>query len=254
MHELRVETNDRIATVTLDRQPVNALTLTLYEQIAEVFESLGRTLDVNCVILTAAGQRAFCAGKDLHEFVAANVADDPAHALIVRRCFDAVLNCQVPTIAAITAAALGAGTVLASCCDIRIAADHATFSLPEINVGRCGGGAHVGRLISRGALRRMFFTGQPIDAREAFRLGLVDEVISAAALMDTARTLATSIAAKSPLGLRIGKRALNEAEQLSLSEGYAREQAASTELMATRDAREAVRAVLEKRAPIFEGR
>jgi enoyl-CoA hydratase len=253
MNELEVAVSNRVATVTLDRKPVNALTLALYERIAEVFESLGQTLDVNCVILTAVGQRAFCAGKDLHEFIAAEVTDDPAHALIVRRCFDAVLNCRVPTIAAVNAAALGAGTVLASCCDIRLAADNATFSLPEINVGRCGGGAHVGRLVPQGALRRMFFTGQPIDAREAYRLGLVDEVVSPAALMDTARRLATSIAAKSPLGLRIGKRALNEAERLSLTEGYAREQAASTELMATRDAREAVRAVLEKRAPIFEG-
>lgn len=254
MTELTVEVSDRVAVVTLDRNPVNALTLALYERIAEVFESLGQTLDVNCVILTAAGQRAFCAGKDLHEFLSARVEADPAQAQIVRRCFNAVLNCAVPTIAAVNGVALGAGTVLVSCCDIRIAADNASFSLPEINVGRCGGGAHVGRLIPQGALRRMFFTGKPIDAREAYRLGLVDELVEPEALMSSARSLAALIAAKSPLGLRIGKRALNEAEQLPLSEGYACEQAASTELMATEDAREAARAVVEKRAPVFHGR
>lgn len=144
--------------------------------------------------------------------------------------------------------------MIAACCDIRIAADNATFALPEINVGRCGGGAHLGRLIGQGALRRLFFTGQPIDAAEAFRIGLVDEMVAPDALPEAALNLARIIAAKSPLGLRIGKRALNETERLPLLEGYRREQEASTELMMTQDAREAVRAVVEKRAPRFTGR
>lgn len=254
MSGILVETAGGVATVTIDRPPVNALTVAAYERIAEVFEELGRTLDVNCAILTAAGTRAFCAGKDLREFLTAKVEDDPAQALTVRRTFSAILNCRIPTIAAVNGAALGAGAVLAAVCDMRIAAETATFALPEINVGRCGGGAHLGRLIPQGALRRMFFTGRPIDAAEAYRIGLVEQVMPPAALMDAARQLAEVIAAKSPLGLRYGKRALNEAEFLPVEEGYPIEQGYSTKLMHTEDAREATRAVVEKRAPVFQGR
>ena len=100
----------------------------------------------------------------------------------------------------------------------------------------------------------MFFTGRPIDAAEAYRVGLVDQLVEPHELIDAARELATVIAAKSPLGLRNGKRALRETENLPLEEGYAREQAYSTELMHTEDAREATRAFVEKRAPVFVGR
>jgi enoyl-CoA hydratase len=157
-------------------------------------------------------------------------------------------------IAAVNGPALGAGAVLASVCDIRISAASATFGLPEINVGRCGGGAHIGRHVPQGMLRKMFFTGRPISAEEAYRIGLVQEVVPPERLMDTARQLAATIAEKAPLGLRLGKAALNEIEFLPVEEGYAREQSYSTRLMHTEDAREATRAVVEKRAPVFHGR
>lgn len=249
-----VQKSDRIARVTLDRPPVNALTLQLYGEIAELFESVADWHDINCIVLSGAGTRAFCAGLDLHEFLAATVADDPKRAAIIRRTFSAVRNAAVPVIAAVNGPALGAGCVLASCCDVRIAAENATFGLPEINVGRCGGGAHLGRLIPQGALRRMFFTGRPIDAAEAFRVGLVDEVVPSGRLAEAAGSLAVTIAAKAPLGLRLGKAALNEVEFMPVDDGYAREQQYSTRLMATEDAREATRAVVEKRPPVFQGR
>lgn len=251
---LTVETTGQVAVVTLDRPPVNALTMALYEAIAELFETLGDGDGVNCAVLTAAGSRAFCAGLDLNEFLAASVDDDPQRATVVRRTFSAVYHCAIPVIAAVNGPALGAGCVLASVCDIRLATPNATFGLPEINVGRCGGGAHLGRLIPQGLLRRMFFTGRPIDAEEAFRAGLVDRIVAGNELLDAAHELARTIAAKSPLGLRLGKQALNEAEFLPVEEGYAREQQYSTRLMHTEDAREATRAVLEKRRPVFRGR
>lgn len=254
MNEIQVEIADKIAIVTLNKQPVNALTSKLYEQLGDTFEALSGNTEVNCVILRSASSKAFCAGKDLKEFLAARVEDDPANAAIVRRTFSAILNCAVPTIAEVNGPALGAGAVIASVCDIRVASRSATFALPEINVGRCGGGAHLGRLIPQGALRRMFFTGRPIDATEAHRIGLVDELVDPDDLQAAVLELATTIAAKSPLGLRIGKKALRDAENLPLEEGYAREQRYSTELMHTEDAREATRAVVEKRAPVFVGR
>ena len=252
--DLKIETSGGVAVVTLDRPPVNALTLALYERVGDVFREIGDSLDVNCVIFTASGTRAFCAGLDLQEFVQATPEEDPHRAAVVRKCFTSVRNCPVPVIAAVNGPALGAGAVLASLCDFRIAAEKATFALPEINVGRCGGAAHLGRLIPQGAVRRMFFTGKPIDAAEAYRIGLVEKVVPADELLAAAREMAAVIAAKSPLGLRYGKQALNEIEFMPVEEGYATEQRYSTKLMYTHDAREAARASVEKRAPKFIGK
>jgi enoyl-CoA hydratase len=253
MSELVVDTKGKIAVVTIDRPPVNALTLALYQQIADTFEEIGKRTDVHCAVLTGGGAKAFCAGLDLREFLAATPEQDPERAAIVRRTFSAVRHCAIPVIAAVNGPALGAGAVLAAVCDIRIAAENATFGLPEINVGRCGGGAHIGRLIPPGMLRKMFFTGRPISAQEAFRVGLADEVVPAGELMSAALELAGVISEKAPLGLRLGKKALNEIEFLPVEDGYAREQTYSTQLMHTQDAREATRAVVEKRPPVFVG-
>lgn len=251
---LNVERADGIARVTLDRPPVNALTIALYEEIAELFVGMKDWDDVNVVVLTGAGHRAFCAGLDLHEFLAAKVEDDTARAKIVRRMFAEVRGAPLPVIAAVNGPALGAGCVLASVCDVRIAAEKATFGLPEINVGRCGGTAHMSRHLPQGLLRRMFFTGQPIDAVEAYRVGFVQQVVPGEELHEAAEELASIIAKKAPLGLRLGKEALNRVEFMQVEEGYELEQQYSTKLMATEDAREATRAVVEKRAPVFHGR
>ena len=254
MTEIIVEKSGKVASVVLDRPPVNALTIALYRRIAEVFDEIGKWTDVNCAVLSARGSKAFCAGLDLRELLAARVEDDPARAIIVRRMFESVRHCTVPVIAAINGPALGAGCVLASVCDIRIASENATFGLPEINVGRCGGTAHMTRHVPQGLLRRMFFTGAPISAQEAWRVGFLDRVVPLDRLMAEADELAAAIAAKAPLGLRLGKEALNRVEFMPVDEGYALEQEYSTRLLHTEDAREATRAVLEKRAPVFHGR
>jgi len=251
---VQVRHDGAVAWVTIDRPPVNAITLADYRTIGETFARLSGRSDVNCVILTGAGTRAFCAGLDLQEFLASGVEEDPARAMVVRSAFESVRTCAVPIVAAVNGPALGAGAVLASVCDIRIAAESATFGMPEINVGRCGGGAYLGRLIPQGALRRMFFTGEPIPAAEAYRLGLVEEVCPSEELTQRAEALARKIAAKSPLGLRYGKSALNEIEGMPVERGYPVEQGYSTRLMHTHDAREATLAVVEKRAPVWTGR
>lgn len=251
---LRVEKADGIATITLDVAPVNAITLDIYRQIGELFDQTETWADVGCVIFTAAGTRAFCAGLDLKEFLSATVEEDPARARIVRRCFTSVREAALPVIAAVNGPALGAGAVLASVCDIRIASETATFGTPEVNVGRCGGAAHMGRHLPQGLLRKMYFTGEPINAAEAYRVGFVQEVVPQDKLMEAARALAAKIAKKAPLGLRLGKQAINQIEFLPVDEGYSHEQRYSTILMKTEDAREATRAVVEKRAPVFKGR
>ena len=133
MNEVVVETSGKIVSVTLDRPPVNALSMALYQRLADVFDEIGQRTDVHCAVLSARGSRAFCAGLDLREFLAAKVEDDPGRAKIVRRMFASVRHCAIPVIAAVNGPALGAGCVLASVCDIRIAAENATFGIPEIN-------------------------------------------------------------------------------------------------------------------------
>ena len=254
MNEVVVETSGKVVSVVLDRPPVNALTIALYQRIADVFEDIGSWTDVNCAVLSARDSRAFCAGLDLRELLAAKVEDDPERAVTVRRMFAAVRHCAIPVIAAVNGPALGAGCVLASVCDIRIASENATFGLPEINAGRCGGTAHMARHVPQGFLRRMFFTGAPISAQEAYRVGFVEQVVPLERLLPAANELAGVIAAKAPLGLRWGKEALNKVEFMPVEDGYALEQEYGTRLMHTEDAREAARAVLEKRAPVFKGR
>jgi enoyl-CoA hydratase len=254
MSEIIVEKSGKVVSVILDRPPVNALTIALYLRVAEVFEEIGGWSEVNCAVLSARGAKAFCAGLDLKEFLAAKVEDDPARAAVVRRMFAAVRHCKIPVIAAVNGPALGAGCVLSSVCDIRLASENATFGLPEINVGRCGGTAHMARHVPQGLLRRMFFTGQPISAQEAYRVGFVDQVLPLERLLPAANELAAVIASKAPLGLRLGKEALNHVEFMPVDDGYALEQEYSTKLLHTEDAREATRAVLEKRPPVFKGR
>lgn len=254
MPDIVVETADKVVTVTIDRPPVNVLTLATYEEIADTFDTIGLRKDVHCAVFTGRGTKAFCAGLDLKEFLAAKLEDDPKRAAIVRRTFASIRHCTIPVIAAVNGPALGAGCVLASVCDIRLASDNATFGLPEVNVGRCGGTAHMARHLPQGVLRRMFFTGQPINATEAHRWGFVDEILPGTELINKAMALAEVIASKAPLGLRMGKAAMNETEYLPVEEGYAIEQRYSTKLMATEDAREATRAVVEKRKPAFVGR
>lgn len=254
MDGIIVDKSQRIVTVTLDYPPVNVLTLARYAEITKTFDAISEMDDVNVVVFTAKGTKAFCAGLDLQEFLAATPEEDPHRASVVRATFKAIRHCRVPVIAAVNGPALGAGCVLAGASDIRIASEKATFAMPEINVGRCGGGAHTGRLVPQGTLRLMAFTGEPISAWEAHRVGMVEQVVTPRRLMATAMDLAQVIAKKSPIGLRLMKEALNRIETMPVDEGYELEQQYSTRLMLTEDAREATRSVVEKRAPVFTGR
>jgi enoyl-CoA hydratase len=251
---ITVEIAGKIATVSLDFPPVNALTTEAYDQLGNVFAGFAQQPDINCAILKSSSDRAFCAGKDLKEFLATRVEDDPSVAAVVFRAFERIRHCAVPVIAAVNGAALGAGCVIASLCDIIVASPRARFGLTEVNVGRCGGASHLGLHLPRSTLRRMYFTAEPLSAGEAYRVGLVSDLVPADELYTRVAQIAATIAKKSPIGLRTAKRSLDEIEQLQVEDGYAREQRYSTQLMATEDAREASRAAVEKRQPVFVGR
>jgi enoyl-CoA hydratase/carnithine racemase len=251
---VRVEIRGAVAEVILDRPPVNAVSVGMYGELTAVFLELSARDDVHAIIMRSGSPRLFCAGADIREKVEspspAETADGYRQRL-ARTCYEAILDCAVPTLAAVNGYALGAGAVFAACCDIRYAATDARIGLPEINAGRCGGGRHLMRLIPQGKTRLMYFTGEPIDAAEAYRIDLVQEMCQPELLLDDVRQLADRIAAKSPLGLRMAKRALNESESLPVRDGYAHEQTYTLQLGQNPDAAEAARAVLEKRTPVW---
>ena len=224
MEFVKVEIKDLVATVTLARAPVNALSADMMREITEVFTQLNRSTDAVVAILTAEGQKIFCAGADINEsdrryvrrelLATESVADlvDPGD--VVRRCFFSISGGELPVIAAVNGGALGAGAALVASCDLVVAAQNAYIKLPEIDVGVLGGGRHVQRLVGAQKARQMMFTGCSVDAEEMYRLGAAIQVVPADELQSAARSLALEIATKSPLALRLAKQSMNRVEFL----------------------------------------
>jgi enoyl-CoA hydratase len=256
--QVLVEIADRVAAVTLDRPPANALSSGFYKEISAALERVAADPEVSVMVLMSASPRAFCAGADVTELAALSGADaaqaDARRQELARRVFSQLLDLPQPSIAVVDGPAIGAGAVIASCADMRMGSPRASFSLPEVAVGRCGGGRHLMRHLPQGVVRRMFFTGQPLPIEDALRYGFLDSVHDSAALADATLARAREIAAYSPLALRLGKAALNESEPLPVQDGYAVEQQYTLRLARSDDSREALAARREKRAPRFTGR
>jgi len=258
--DLRVDIAGHVATVTLDRPPVNAVDAGTFAEIAQVFCGFNDDRDVRVAIFTAAGDRAFMAGVDLDSVgardrgpeVPASLVTDPAR--LARDAMWAITDCAVPVIGAINGPALGAGLAFAACCDILIASDNARFGTTEINVGLLGASAHLSLLVGRHKAREMFFTGEQVPASELYRLGAVRAVVPRDQLLDAAGALAAELAAKSPIALRLAKESMNRVEHLPLKEAYRTEQDYTARLLQFEDAAEARRAFKEKRAPNWQWR
>lgn len=258
MQFLQLDISDRIATVSLKRPKVNALTAGMFREITETFNMLGKSRDASVIIFTAPGDRLFCAGVDLKDSARRHARElgegdsvidllDPGAS--PRDCFNAVMDCPLPVIGAINGMAIGAGVVLAACCDIVIASENATFSVPEIKAGVLGGARHLQRMVGSHKMRMMYLTGDAVPAQELYRLGAVEAVVAPDQLMAAARALAIRIAANSPIGLRLGKEAMNRVEDMPVKEGYRLEQDYTSRVSRYNDSKEARAAYLEKRDP-----
>jgi enoyl-CoA hydratase len=244
------ELEGRVGTVTLQRVPVNAFRGQTWVELEEALVQLG---DSRCsaVVLRSGLERIFSAGADVRQ-TPTTPAEWEARSRMTRRIFDRLLRFPVPIVCAVNGPAIAVGCVLAACADIRIATADATFSLPELNVGRIGGARHLLRVLPQDAVRRAYFTGKPFSADDAYRLGMVGELYpDFASLHEGAASIAGDIAAKSPVGVRLAKQSLDLAEGLPVMAGYEVEQQFSMRLAALPDAQEAVRAFQEKRAPVW---
>ena len=250
-----------VAVVTLNRPDrMNTLGGTMKPDLAHAFFELARADQrVRAVVLTGAGERAFCAGADIkeradHQICATDffVAQKSTHDL-----FRGIEEFEKPTIAAINGVALGGGLELALCCDLRLAADHARLGLPEVRLGvipAAGGTQRLPRLIGEARAKALMLTAAQIDAARALDYGLVTQVVPGAELMLVAMALAQQIAEMPPLAVRFVKRAVNRGMQTDLDSGLEYERYAAALLVDSEDRKEGMRAFVEKRKPVFQGR
>jgi enoyl-CoA hydratase len=252
---LLLEVKDGVAVVTLNRPPVNAQNAEMRAEIAQVFDALTDMDDVAAVVLTGAG-KVFCAGADIRERAGMAQAQGAygKHNRLVRECYYAIVECSKPVVAAVNGAALGAGFGLVMAADIWVASEEAYVAMPEINVGLAGGVSFLQTYFSQSRARRMFYTGMQVPAQELYRLGLVEACLPAADLMPFAMGIASEIASKSPVAVRLAKEAARLTMTMPLRDAYRYEQGNTVALSRTEDSKEAQRAFLEKRKPKYVGR
>lgn len=251
---VRITIQDYIATVVMDRPPVNAQSNQLRQELIAAFDSFTDRDDVRVAILTGFG-KMFSAGADMKERPTGEDAGEYwAFNRLVREMFNAVHECAKPVIAAVNGPALGAGLALAAQCDILLASDNAVFGMPEIDVGLAGGATMLQQLFGHSRARRMFFTGWRVPAEELYRTGVIECCVPLEQLMPEAMKIAAEIASKSPTGMRAAKHSMNTTMHMPPRDAYRFEQGVTVMLSKTEDAREARQAFLEKRKPVFKGR
>jgi enoyl-CoA hydratase len=246
---VRFRVEEGIAEVMLAHPPVNALDSTGWGKLAETIVSLGGDEEVRVIILGAEG-RGFCAGVDVKELA----KDRSLITKVNKGCYDAfaaVHDCPVPVIAACHGFVLGGGIGLVGSCDLIVSSDDASFGLPEIDRGALGAASHLMRMFPVQKVRKMLFTGEPISAQEAYRLGALEAVVTREELMPRAREIARSIAAKSPKAMRLAKESMNGIELLDIKRSYRFEQGFTLELYTSPDSQEARDAFVEKREASF---
>jgi enoyl-CoA hydratase len=254
---LLLDVTDGIAIITINRpEKRNALSSTVRHEIVDALDHLRNDDGARVIVITGAGDKAFIAGADIGDF-AERTPLEQRDAMQGRRVFDELASYPKPTIAMINGFALGGGCELAISCDIRIAARSARFGQPEVRLGLIPGGGgtqRLPRLVGAGQALRLVLTGELIDAQEAHRIGLVDMLADDTDLRVRTIELARSMAAHSPVALRLAKAAVAAALETPLAAGLALERELFITAFASDDRREGVSAFLEKRSPNFTGR
>ena len=247
---LTLDVADFVATVTIDRAPVNAQNNRFREELTEVIDTLGDRTDVRAIVLTGAG-KAFSAGADLSERPTQDPGHYTAHNRRVRASFDCLLECPKPIIAAVNGAAIGAGCVTALCCDILVLSEKGFLQMTEVMVGLAGGVAHVRRHFGESDARMMIYTARRVYGPDLLRMNVASACVAPEELLATAQGIAADIARASPSAVRAAKTSFQMTEGVSIYEGYRFEQGQTKALSTSEDTAEAMAAFREKRAPVF---
>ncbi len=247
-----------VAIVTIDRpQVLNALNDETIAELDHCFTAIADDDSVLCVILTGGGEKSFVAGADINELAVCDVVSGRAKCDRGQTLLSKIENLRQPVIAAINGFALGGGCEIALACDIRLASEKAKIGQPEVSLGIIpgyGGTQRLSRLVGRGKAKQMIFTGDHINAAEALRIGLVDEVYPPEELMTKAKEMARKIASKGPLAITAAKEAINLGLDVDLKSGCEHEASLFAGICASEDKTEGTKAFLEKRKAEFRGR
>ena len=252
------EKKDTIGLLTINRpEKLNALSNELIEELAQFLDDVENDEELRVLVLTGAGEKAFVAGADIQELVDRDALLGRKVSRTRQEIFSRIENLPIPVIAAVNGYALGGGLELALACSIRICSDRAQFGAPEVKLGIIpgdGGTQRLPRLVGLGRAMEIVLTGDFIDAQEAYRIGLVNQVISHDELMEKAMALAQKIAKRPPLAVRYAKEAVNRSQEGDAISGYALESYLHALTCTTEDKKEGVKAFLEKRKGIFKGK
>lgn len=250
------EKKGSIAYVTFNRPRVfNALNTALIAELKEAFEDCRDDSAVRGVILTGAGDKAFAAGADISELV--NESEGKAISRNGQAVTSLIENLGKPVIAAVNGFALGTGCELAMACTIRLATETANFGQPEVKIGimpGAGGSQRLPRLVGKGRALQIILTGEMIGAQEAYRIGLVNEIVPNADLIARAETILRQIISNAPIGVKFSIEAINKGLETSLTEGFLLEASLFASCFDTEDKKEGTSAFLERRVPQFHGR
>jgi len=257
---LLIERSGAVLIATINRpKALNALSSQVISELNQLAAEAEQDEALRAVVLTGAGDRAFVAGADINELHA--MVGRPAEAAVYSQHIQAMTlrweRLPKAVIAAVNGYALGGGCELAMAADVRLASDHARFGQPEINLGivpGAGGTQRLVRLVGKGYAKLMVLSGDPIDAQEALRIGLVQRLLPANQLLDEATALAAKLAAKAPTALRLCKEAIDQGAEADLERGLDIEARSFGLAFGTADAGEGTAAFLEKRAANFNGR
>ena len=255
---LNYRKNGAIATLTITRpKALNALNQATLAEIQHALREAQSDAAVQGVIVTGAGDKAFVAGADITEIAAVSAQQAHAFTRHGQAVFDRVETLGKPVIAAVNGYALGGGCELAMACTLRIAAENAAFGQPEVKLGVMpgfGGTQRLPRLVGKGRALQIILTAETIDAREAHRIGLVNEVVEPARLMARAEELLLQILGNAPLAVRLSMEAVRHGLEAGQAQGLALESASFALCASTDDKREGTTAFLERRRPQFSGR
>jgi enoyl-CoA hydratase/carnithine racemase len=251
------EKEGKIAVITINRPEAhNAINPETFEELSKVLIEFKDDDELWVGIITGAGERAFCAGADIKSMLP-KLKGAPGQPWVEPPIIMRGLNLWKPLIAAVNGVALGGGLEICLACDLRIASEKASFGVPEVTLGLIpawGGTQRLPRLIPWAKAAELLFTGRPIDAQEAYRIGLVNKVVPLTDLMTTAKQMAEMLCKPGPLAVRAAKQAMIQGTSRSLSEGLELEKALTDYVVTTEDFDEGCNAFLEKRKPEFKAK
>lgn len=254
---VKVQIENYVATITIDRPPVNPLNTAVFQTLSNVMDEMDANDDVRVVVITGGGDKAFIAGADITEMADLDIVGINKMNKVSRTLFTKIEQCTKPVIAAINGLALGGGLELALACDLRISSEKAKFAFPETGLGIIPGGGGTQRLqkmVGLGVAKELVLLGDMINAERAHALHIVNEVVEHDKVMERSLELAQKLAKMPPVAIQMAKLALNTGSDTDVTSGLIVEAACFGNAFATEDRKEGLTAFLEKRKPNFKGK